>query len=253
MILDAIVRSAEKRAACLPSVVMNSRGDDREMRSLAGAIAGRSTGNAVIGEIKFASPSRGRISAYEDPVRIARDYVAGGCTAISVLTEPVFFGGSSESLVEVRAAVGVPVLRKDFIVDRRQLAETVEIGADAVLLIARVLGGRLADFVGTSFGMGIEPLVEVHTREEALLAIASGARLIGINNRDLLTMRTDISVTRELSPIVRGGGRVVVSESGMGCAQDIGRLKEYCDAFLIGTAIMESGDRRKCMEEFVCA
>jgi indole-3-glycerol phosphate synthase len=253
VILDTIIRSAESRAALLPPFVMMSRGDDRVRRSLADAIAGRSTGNAVIGEIKFASPSRGRISAYEDPVRIARDYVAGGCTAVSVLTEPDFFSGSTESLVEVRAAVGVPVLRKDFIVDMRQLAETAEIGADAVLLIARVLGERLVDFVGTSFAMGIEPLVEIHTREEALLAIASGARLIGINNRDLRTMKTDLSVTRELSPVIRGGGRVVVSESGIERPHDAGGLKEYCDAFLIGTAIMGSGDRRKRMEEFVCA
>jgi indole-3-glycerol phosphate synthase len=250
--LDTLVRSAMERADKLPDLSGHVHEPFRK-RSLAEAISSAGGRNAVIGEIKFASPSRGRICTYEDPCSIAADLVEGGCIALSVLTEPEYFCGSTETLTRVRAMDSVPVLRKDFIVDTRQLAETRAIGADAVLLIARILGDRLHEFVDRSLALGIEPLVEVHSRDELSLALSTGAGLIGINNRDLTTMEIDISTTRRLSHDARESGRLVVAESGIRCPEDIRYLKGYGDAFLIGSAIMESGDRKKTAEGFVSA
>ncbi|MDD1665230.1 MAG: indole-3-glycerol-phosphate synthase [Methanomicrobiales archaeon] len=222
-------------------------------RSLIGAICQPGRGNAIIAEVKFSSPSQGRICPPVPPEAVARDLVAGGCRALSVLTEPRFFGGSPDDLVRVRRTVAVPVLRKDFIIDPRQLEETCSLGADAVLLIAAILGDRLNGFVERAMALGLEPLVEVHTRREAEIALATGAELIGVNNRDLLTMKIDLGTTLALGPGIRGAGRQVISESGIRTQGDIRTLRPACDAFLIGTSIMASEDPRKTLEEFVCA
>jgi indole-3-glycerol phosphate synthase len=251
MILDEIldatlerVRNLEGRSFPRPS---------REHRSLAGAISRVPGRTAVIAEVKFASPSKGQILAPCPPGEIARAFVDGGCCAISVLTEPRFFGGSPESLALIRETVGVPVLRKDFIIDPLQLAETASLGADAVLLIASILGDRLPFFVERAVALGLEPLVEVHTRGEAGAALRTGAVLIGVNNRDLRTMETDLSTTLALGPGIREAGRTVVSMSGILTPGDARMLRPACDAFLIGTSLMASGDPRKAVEAFVCA
>ena len=251
MILDEILRRTQRRVAQLPgSFPEVPRG---EMRSLTQAIRKRNGKNAIIAEIKCASPSRGIIRRNVDMAMMAGVLEQGGCSAISVLTEPCFFGGSGQDIGRVKTAVGLPVLRKDFIIDDHQIAESRALGADAVLLIAAVLKGNLADFVDSAIGYGLEPLVEVHTADEAEVAIATDATLIGINNRNLVTLAIDRSTTRVLSERIRGDNRLIVSESGMQSADDVREMKQYCDAFLIGSSIMSHDHPGKKLEEFVCA
>ncbi len=176
-----------------------------------------------------------------------------GCIALSVLTEPYYFGGSGQDIARVKTAVSIPVLRKDFVIDERQIAESRALGADAVLLIAAVLKKRLPLFVDLAQEYDLEPLVEVHTRSDVELALSTHAELIGINNRNLSTLRTDRATTRLLSEDVRSTGRTIVSESGMLTGDDIREMKPYCDAFLIGSSIMAHDRPEKKLEEYVCA
>ena len=251
MILDEILRKTEKRVAQLPSLFPEAA--DRKHVSLADAIRHRKGNNAIIAEIKCASPSRGVIRRNVDMAMMAGVLNEGGCVALSVLTEPFFFGGSGQDIVRVKSAVGLPVLRKDFIIDERQIAESGALGADAVLLIAAVLGTKLHSFVDAVFDQGLEPLVEVRTGNEAELALSTEATLIGINNRDLTTLGIDRSTTRILSEQIRGNGRLIVSESGMRSADDIREMRSFCDAFLIGSSIMAHDHPGRKLEEFVCA
>jgi indole-3-glycerol phosphate synthase len=177
----------------------------------------------------------------------------GGCVALSVLTEPYFFGGTGRDIGHVKTAVNLPVLRKDFIIDKRQIAESLALGADAVLLIAAVLKKDLPEFVDEVIDYGLEPLVEVHTLAEAEAALASQATLIGINNRNLATLTLDRSTTRLITEQIRRDGRLIVSESGIRSADDVREMKQYCDAFLIGSSIMSHDYPGKKLEEFVCA
>ncbi len=251
MILEEILESTRERVRVLEGRPFPLA--DHQPRSLAGAIRASRAGNAIIAEVKFSSPSHGSIRARVPPEALARELVDGGARALSVLTEPRFFGGSPDSLGRVRRAVDVPVLRKDFIIDPLQPEETRYLGADAVLLIAGLLGDRLAGFVERAQTLGLEPLVEVRTRREAEAALATGAELVGVNNRDLQTMEIDLATTLALGPVIRAAGRTVVSESGICVPGDIRTLRQACDAFLIGTSIMASQDPGKTLEEFVCA
>jgi indole-3-glycerol phosphate synthase len=251
MILDEILRRAEKRAAGLPASFPESCRCERV--SLAKAIRTRNGKNAIIAEIKCASPSRGVIRRNVDMAMMAGVLQEGGCTALSVLTEPYFFGGTVQDIGRVKTAVNLPVLRKDFIIDERQIAESRALGADAVLLIAAVLKKDLPNFVDHAIGYDLEPLVEVHTADEAEAALATKATLIGVNNRNLSTLGIDRSTTRDLSGLIRGDGRLIVSESGMRSADDIREMKKYCDAFLIGSSIMSHNNPGKKLEEFVRA
>lgn len=251
MILDEIIRRTEKRVARLPSSFPEAGG--RTRLSLTGAIRNHNGRNAIIAEIKCASPSRGVIRRNVDMAMMAGVLEQGGCTALSVLTEPYFFGGTCKDIARVKSAVSLPVLRKDFIIDERQIPESRALGADAVLLIAAVLKDRLPGFVDLVLDYGLEPLVEVRTRAETEVALSTEATLIGINNRDLTTLGIDRSTTRILSQQVRRDGRFVVSESGMQSADDIREMKPYCDAFLVGSSIMAHEYPRKKLEEFVCA
>ncbi len=251
MILDDIIRRTEKRVAKLPDTFPDPGNGTHA--SLIEAIHGARGINAVIAEIKCASPSRGIIRRNVDMAMIAGVLVDGGCVGLSVLTEPYFFGGSLQDVARVKNAVHVPVLRKDFIIDERQIGETRALGADAVLLIASVLGERLPAFVEASIEAGLEPLVEVHSLQEVKSALATRACLIGINNRNLSTLAIDRSTTRLLSEQVRLGGRTIVSESGMRSADDVREMRSYCDAFLIGSSIMADAEPKKKLEEFVCA
>jgi indole-3-glycerol phosphate synthase len=251
LIIDEILRRTEKRVARLPATFPEAK--DRPRVSLAGAIRSRNGRNAIIAEIKCASPSRGVIRRNVDMAMMAGVLEQGGCIALSILTEPYFFGGTCKDIARVKSAVSLPVLRKDFIIDERQIPESRALGADAVLLIAAVLKNRLPGFVDTVLDWGLEPLVEVRTGAEAELALLTKATLIGINNRDLSTLGIDRSTTRTLSEQVRHDGRLVISESGMRSADDIREMKPYCDAFLIGSSIMAHENPGKKLEEFVCA
>ena len=251
MILDEIISRTKKRVARLPAAFPDP--PLREPASLSATIRYPRGRTAVIAEIKCASPSRGMIRRNVDMQMMARTFVVGGCTALSVLTEPHYFGGSVRDVAMVAGSVDVPVLRKDFVIDRRQIDETRSLGADAVLLIAAVLKDELSSYVDYAFDAGLEPLVEIHTRAEAVNALATRAAIIGINNRDLATLAVDRSTTRSLSGGIRSAGRLVVAESGMRSADDVRELKSYCDAFLIGSSIMSHDDPGKKLEEFVCA
>ena len=251
MILDQILKRTEKRVAQLPASFPEIPRHDRV--SLAEAIRNRNAKNAIIAEIKCASPSRGIIRRNVDMAMMAGVLERGGCTALSVLTEPYFFGGAVQDIGRVKKVVTLPVLRKDFIIDERQIAESQALGADAVLLIAAVLKKNLAGFVDRAIEYGLEPLVEVHTAEEAEEALATKTTLIGINNRNLSTLSIERSTTRLISEQIHRDGRLIVSESGMQSADDIREMKQYCDAFLIGSSIMSHDHPGKKLEEFVCA
>lgn len=251
MILDEILRLTGERVAALGA--LPSPPSLHTPISLSEAIRAAGDRTAVIAELKSASPSRGCIRPDMDAAMLAGEFIAGGCTALSVLTEPHFFGGSTALLPRVRSCAGVPILRKDFIIDMAQLEETRVLGADAVLLIAGVLGDDLPRFVDRCFALGLEPLVEVHARDEVPGALASGAEVIGINNRDLRTLNVNLRTTRTLSAMVRKEGRLVVSESGIFWPYHVKALKDSCDAFLIGTALMASKHPKRTLEGFVYA
>jgi indole-3-glycerol phosphate synthase len=251
MILDDILKTTEARVSQIEVKPDHDPGH-RSCR-LSDAIGCAVGKNAVIAELKYASPSAGSFSSSKNPEFMAAELIKAGCIGLSVLTEPYFFGGSTKMLGQVRRVAPVPILRKDFIIDERQVYETRSLGADAILLIAKILGDRLPSFVHLSRSVGLEPLVEVHTSGEVDLALVSGATLCGINNRDLETMKIDISTTRRLSPHLRSGGCLVVSMSGIRGPSDIRYLKRYSDAFLIGSAIMQSATPKMLLEEFVCA
>lgn len=251
MILDEIIKRAEKRVALLPATFPEN--GTRAHASLIDAIRSRNGVNAVIAEIKCASPSHGIIRRNVDMAMMAGALAGSGCVALSVLTEPYFFGGTGQDIARVKSAVSIPVLRKDFIIDELQIAESRALGADAVLLIAAVLKKRLPAFVDLTLEYGLEPLVEVHNAQEVKTALATRAALIGINNRNLATLTIDRSTTRFLSESVRSTGRTIVSESGMRSADDIREMRPYCDAFLIGSSIMAHERPEKKLEEFVCA
>jgi indole-3-glycerol phosphate synthase len=251
MILDEIIRRTEKRVVLLPATFPEN--GTRTRVSLIDAIRSRNGRNAIIAEIKCASPSRGTIRRNVDMAMMAGALAGSGCVALSVLTEPYFFGGTGQDIADVKSAISIPVLRKDFIIDEQQIAETRALGADAVLLIAAVLKERLPLFVDLALKYGLEPLVEVHNAEEIKIALATRAELIGINNRNLATLTIDRSTTRQLSDSIRSRGRTIVSESGMRSADDIREMKPYCDAFLIGSSIMMHDRPEKKLEEFVCA
>ncbi len=246
MFLDKVIASTRVRCASLPDDFPVD--DAPPVRSLAGALRACPGPRAIIAEIKPVSPTHGRLRIVPDHADLARELVLGGAAALSVLTEPLYFGGSPDRLARVRAAVEIPLLRKEFIIDERQLPETRALGADAVLLMAKVLGKRLAAFVDLARETGLEPLVEVQTEAEVELALGTDARLIGINNRDLSTLRIDLATTSRLSPLLRHDGRTVVSMSGVSSPADLRRLAPDCDAFLIGSALMWAPSSRAALE-----
>jgi len=183
----------------------------------------------------------------------ARAMVRGGAIAISVLTEPKYFKGDPSFVPKVRNAVDVPVLRKDFIVDEYQLHESAELGADAVLLITGILGKNLKRFIELARELGMESLVEVDDEQQVKFASVSGAKIIGINNRDLKTMQVDITRTARLAPLV-ADDVTIVSESGIRMPNEvIFALDAGADAVLVGTALMKSGDIERQVRALVNA
>jgi indole-3-glycerol phosphate synthase len=197
----------------------------------------------VIAEIKRRSPSKGEIRSDFDPVDCARSYADAGAAAISVLTDEHYFGGRLEFLETIRAAVSVPLLRKDFMIDAYQIDEARVSGADAVLLIVAALPeeqlGRLRQ---RALSLGLDALVEVHDERELETALAAGADLIGINNRDLRSFETDLAVTERLAPRVPGNA-LIVAESGIFSHEEIRRLEGVgVHAFLVGESLMREAD-----------
>jgi indole-3-glycerol phosphate synthase len=195
---------------------------------------------ALIAEVKKASPSAGVIRSDFDPVRIAQEYEAAGASCLSVLTDEQFFQGSLKFLQQIRDSVKLPLLRKDFIIHERQILESIEAGADAILLIVAILtDDELRRFHALARGAGLAALVEVHDAPELHRALAAGAELIGVNNRDLKTFTTDLATTETLAPLAVG--KLLVAESGIHTRADVQRL-ERCgaQAILVGESLMRS-------------
>ncbi|MDR1691995.1 MAG: indole-3-glycerol phosphate synthase TrpC [Oscillospiraceae bacterium] len=205
---------------------------------------------AFICEVKRASPSKGVIAETFPYAEIAREYEAAGAEAISVLTEPFYFQGDDRHLREIAAAVSVPLLRKDFIVDGYMIYEAKLLGAGAVLLIAALLDGEtLAAYIGIAHRLGLSALVEAHDEDELRAALRAGARIIGVNNRDLRTFAVDTENSvrlRKLAP----EDVLFVSESGIRTREDVGKLrKSRVNAVLVGETLMRAPDKRAALAE----
>jgi indole-3-glycerol phosphate synthase len=197
---------------------------------------------AVIAEVKRASPSQGAIKAEADAVAVARRYEAAGAAALSVLTEPHYFGGSLQDMIDVRAQVALPVLRKDFTIGRWQIAEARAAGADAVLLMVSVLGAETAPLLDYAHSLGLDALVEIHDRAELEVAAAAGAPLIGVNNRDLRDLSINLATTEALTPFAPDGA-FLVGESGIETSADLNRMaRAGCRAVLVGSSLMRTAD-----------
>lgn len=221
----------------------------RPTRDFAASLASND-GIRIIAEVKKASPSKGVIRADFDPLSIGKGYEENGAAAISVLTEEVYFQGSLEYLLLVKSNTKIPVLRKDFIIDEFHVYESRASGADAILLIAAILEeAQLKDLLDLSTSLGMATLVEVHEESEVESALKSGAKIIGINNRNLKTFKTDINTTKRLAPLIPKD-RIIVSESGINSHADIISLKEAgVNAFLVGESLMRENDFGKKLRE----
>lgn len=215
-------------------------------RSLGEALKG--DGLSVIAEVKRRSPSRGHLAEIADPAAQANKYL--GAAAISVLTEPVHFSGSEDDLERVAAAVTIPVLRKDFILDPIQVPETAAMGADALLLIVGALTDQeLIGLLDATAEFGLEALVEVHDETEAKRALAAGAEVVGVNNRNLSTFEVDLTTAETLAPIL-ADAPVRVAESGINGREEAVRMKAAgYDAILVGEALVRSDDPARFIEE----
>jgi indole-3-glycerol phosphate synthase len=267
-ILEEIVEHKKREVSRLPVRVL-AAGDLRdamlergERRDFVAAL--RAPRLALIAEVKKASPSAGIICKDFDPVRIAKQYETAGANCLSILTDEKFFRGSLDYLRQIRGAVKLPLLRKDFIIDERQILEAIEWGADAILLIAAILDdARLKRFHSLAIGAGLAVLVEVHDEAELNRALAIGADLIGVNNRDLKTFKVDLGTTERLAAILaRGTGvspvskfegtdrdrqdaypTLLIAESGIHTRADVERLAKCgAKAILVGESLMKGGD-----------
>jgi indole-3-glycerol phosphate synthase len=268
-ILDTIVEEKKREVAMLPSRLI-AAGDLRdallergEQRDFVAALQHPRHGDiALIAEVKKASPSAGVICQDFDPVRIAKEYEAAGASCLSVLTDEKFFQGALDHLRQIRAAVKLPLLRKDFMIDERQILEAIEWGADAILLIVAILDDvRLKRFHAMAAEAGLAALVEIHDEVELARAMKIGASLIGVNNRNLKDFKVDLATTERLAaklncrtgfqPVseLKNGDRqdacptLLVAESGIHTRADVERLKKYgAKAILVGESLMRGGD-----------
>lgn len=226
----------------------------RAVPALDAAAALRAPGISVISEVKRSSPSKGALAAIADPAALARDYEAGGASVISVLTERRRFGGSLDDLVAVRAAVDVPVLRKDFVVSSYQVWEARAHGADVVLLIVAALDQpELVGLLERVESLGMTALVEVHDEEETERATEAGASVIGVNNRNLRTLDVDRGTFARLSPRIPEG-IVRVAESGVRGPHDVLEFaRAGADAVLVGESLVTGGDPKAAVADLVAA
>ena len=264
-ILDKIVAEKKAEIALLPEHVLAS-GDLRdallerdERRDFLAALRKPRRGDiALIAEVKKASPSAGVICKDFDPVRIAREYEMAGASCLSVLTDGKFFQGSLDYLRQIRSAVKLPLLRKDFIIDERQILEAVEWGADAILLIVAILSDeQLKKFHSLATEAGLAALVEVHDEEELERALKISPLLIGVNNRNLKTFKVDLATTEKLaaklfpSPATHHSS-ILVAESGIHTRADVERLKKCgAKAILVGESLMRGGDIKSKIRELI--
>ena len=245
-ILGKIVAQKEREVARLPARRVTPaciRDARRAPRDFIAALRQPKRGQvALIAEVKRASPSAGLICADFDPVRVARQYEASGATCLSVLTDEEFFKGSLEYLRNIRGAVNLPLLRKDFIIDERQILESAENGADAILLIARILTNeQLGRFHGLAVEAGLAALVEVHDEGELERALAVDAALIGINNRNLDNFTVDLETTARLAAKIHG--KLIVAESGLHTRADVERVRRAgVGAMLVGESLLRHPD-----------
>lgn len=256
-ILEAIINRKKeeinRRKATVPLPVLEKRVlENRPVLNLSGALMGDNV--RLIAEIKKASPSKGLLRKDFQPPQLASDFAQSGAAAISILTDKHFLG-EIEHLKMVSDAVapfGTPVLRKDFILDPYQVFEARANGADAILLIVSALEqSQLEQLLKTAASLWIQCLVEIHNEEELVRALDSGAEIIGINNRDLKTFRTDITVTTELAPRIPQG-KIVVSESGISSRDDLVTLAKFgVHAVLIGEALMTASDPGSRLKEIL--
>lgn len=254
-ILDTIVDQKRREIARLPETpvtadrlreVLAGRGGVRDFTA---ALRKPKAGDvALIAEVKKASPSAGIIRPDFDPVGIARAYEAAGASCLSVLTDERFFQGSLDYLRAIRAAVGLPLLRKDFVIDPRQVLEAAEAGADAILLIVAILDDAgLRSLLDLAIEAGLTALVEVHDEAELDCALAAGATLIGVNNRNLKTFEVDLGTTERLAGRFRSelasGTHLLVAESGIHSRSDVVRLRDCgARAILVGESLMRQSD-----------
>ncbi|MDF7640246.1 indole-3-glycerol phosphate synthase TrpC [Bifidobacterium sp. ESL0784] len=252
-------RVAEEKAQT-PQSVVEAQAREVNSRKVAAGETGdaafpferalKAPGMSFICELKQASPSKGIIAQDYPYLDIARDYEKAGAAAISCLTEPTWFKGSDEHLRQVAAAVDIPVLRKDFIVDEYMIYQARACGASAVLLICSILSDlQLADYTALAHELGMSALVEAYQPDEVPRAIAAGARVVGVNNRDLRTFDVDFDHSIKLRPTV-GLDRVFVSESGVRTRADVEELEAAgVDAVLIGETLMRSPDKTAALAE----
>lgn len=254
-ILDTIVAQKKIEIARLPATPVTTESLQAAVarrggvRDFTAALRHPPAGDiGLIAEVKKASPSAGVLCPDFDPVRIARAYAASGAACLSVLTDEKFFQGSLEYLKQIRAAVDRPLLRKDFIIDDRQILEAIEWGADAILLIVAILTDEaLLRFQALAKAAGLAVLVEVHDEAELDRAIAVGATLIGVNNRNLKTFQVDLATTERLARklFAETGPRLplLVAESGIHTRADVARLKACgARAILVGESLVKGGD-----------
>jgi indole-3-glycerol phosphate synthase len=261
-VINDIVSSTEKRVQNIKAKkdLPADKNDNTNKRDIVTAINKKKTQGkvAVIAEVKPASPGKKlRDIGPEDAVMIATEMEKAGAVAISVLTEPEFFHGSTDNLMSVRNEISLPILRKDFIIDEIQFNE---IESDLILLIAGILGDRLGSMVEMAISKGFEPLVEVHNESELKKALDTRTRIIGINNRDLTNLEIDLATTLQLIPLVKefdknnGQNHIIISESGMHTIDDVKMIvKAGADAVLVGTSIIKSGEIYAKTKEFVDA
>jgi indole-3-glycerol phosphate synthase len=254
-ILNTIVEQKKREVAQLPARLI-AAGDLRdamlehgERRDFLAALRQPRRGDiGLIAEVKKASPSMGVICKDFDPMRIAKEYEAAGASCLSVLTDEKFFQGSLDYLRQIRAAVKLPLLRKDFIIDERQILEAIEWGADAILLIVAILTDeQLAKFHSLASEAGLAVLVEVHDAEELERALKISPALIGVNNRNLKTFKVDLATTEILVAKLResknAAGSLLVAESGINSRADVERLKKCgAGAILVGESLVKQGD-----------
>ena len=262
-ILDTIVEQKKLEVALLPERLI-AAGDLRdamlehgERRDFLSALrhASRIThhgGIGLIAEVKKASPSAGVICPNFDPVRIAKEYEAAGATCLSVLTDEKFFQGSLDYLRQIREAVKLPLLRKDFIIDERQILEAIEWGADAILLIVSILTDeQLQKFHSLAVESGLSVLVEIHDEAELDRALKFSPALIGVNNRDLKTFKVDLANTERLAPRITKNA-LLVAESGIHTRADVERLKKCgAGAILVGESLVKQGDIKSKVRELL--
>ena len=250
-IVEHVREEVERRRRATPRSKLRERPlFSAPSRGFAASLTGDS--RRIIAEVKKASPSKGLIREDFDPVAIAKDYASHGASALSVLTEERFFQGSLAHLEQIRQAVGVPLLRKDFMLDSYQLAEAKSYGADAVLFIAALLDpSLLRELHEEATALTLDALVEVHTEEDLEAAVKAGSQLIGINNRNLKTFEVSLATTERLAPLLPPG-TLAVCESGIDDLQQIRRVEKLgIHVFLVGESLMRAPQPGRKLRELL--